>query len=569
MRFRSIVRVVVLAAVVVLHPRWAGAQSSGACCLPDGSCVFVSMQQCSTLTGGVFVGNVPCSAVTCPRPTGACCYSNRPCEVLTQSDCTAGGGNFRGLNTVCFANTCPIGACCNSIDGACVLRTSFDCGNLGSQFIYKGDGSSCGPNPCDPTGACCLSDFTCIVRTSLGCSLANGVYKGNGTVCSATICRPSGACCTGLGSCAVTLDNQCTTGQFFAGGVCSPSPCVISGACCRASGACTIVSQGQSFQCERGFFPLQACDPCPPLPVGSCCTGGVACQVLSAFACGSGVWTSGGVCTPSPCVVALGVCCGFDGTCVAAPAGCGVDCATACAAQGRVFNGPNRACTSCGFTAFAPSGSGQGSLLGLPSGPSSPGRLALSVRADGALVADGSTGGGVIPGGPVGSASASSRYELQPRRLSFSGSVDVTLGAGNGPDQGAEVVSQVQATFVVDVDCTVSETAGSGGTGVGITGVPKWIGQKVLAGTYPVEVLAQIRRVGSQGAGTSGGSRSLTQVLTPSPCRPDIDGVAGLSPADLFLFLSEYFAGRGDFNRDGVRNPTDIFAYLSAYFARC
>lgn len=182
------------------------------------------------------------------------------------------------------------------------------------------------------------------------------------------------------------------------------------------------------------------------------------------------------------------------------------------------------------------------------------------------LLLDGSTGGGVIP---IGTGSATASASIGPRRVTLQTQGAVTINPGGASGAGFEVVVSVNGTFVLDVDCTVQETTGGSGPGAFVSGVPAWIGRKALAGTYPLQALTQIRRVGSDGSGTTSGSRSITQIFTPSPCRPDIDGTPGLTPADVFLFLSEYFVGRGDFNRDGTRNPTDIFDYLSAYFARC
>lgn len=43
-------------------------QMEGACCLPDGSCIFVTREDCEA-AGGVYQGdNVPCDQVQCPPP---------------------------------------------------------------------------------------------------------------------------------------------------------------------------------------------------------------------------------------------------------------------------------------------------------------------------------------------------------------------------------------------------------------------------------------------------------------------------------------------------------------------
>lgn len=54
-------------------------------------------------------------------------------------------------------------------------------------------------------------------------------------------------------------------------------------------------------------------------------------------------------------------------------------------------------------------------------------------------------------------------------------------------------------------------------------------------------------------------------------CRADFDRSGELDVADIFAFLSAWFAGgiTADFNEDNQRDVTDIFAMLSAWFAGC
>jgi hypothetical protein len=54
-------------------------------------------------------------------------------------------------------------------------------------------------------------------------------------------------------------------------------------------------------------------------------------------------------------------------------------------------------------------------------------------------------------------------------------------------------------------------------------------------------------------------------------CRPDFNSDAVLAPADIFAFLTAFFAGdpRTDFDNNGIRQPADIFAFLTLYFAGC
>ncbi|MBY0262250.1 MAG: lamin tail domain-containing protein, partial [Phycisphaerales bacterium] len=55
------------------------------------------------------------------------------------------------------------------------------------------------------------------------------------------------------------------------------------------------------------------------------------------------------------------------------------------------------------------------------------------------------------------------------------------------------------------------------------------------------------------------------------PCRADFDNSGTRDVADIFAFLSAWFAGtpNADFNNSGVRDVADIFAFLSAWFAGC
>ncbi|MBY0260900.1 MAG: hypothetical protein K2Q20_01050, partial [Phycisphaerales bacterium] len=60
--------------------------------------------------------------------------------------------------------------------------------------------------------------------------------------------------------------------------------------------------------------------------------------------------------------------------------------------------------------------------------------------------------------------------------------------------------------------------------------------------------------------------------FAPGGCCPaDFDSSGVRDVADIFAFLSAWFAGdlRADFDRSGTRDVGDIFAFLSAWFAGC
>ena len=57
----------------------------------------------------------------------------------------------------------------------------------------------------------------------------------------------------------------------------------------------------------------------------------------------------------------------------------------------------------------------------------------------------------------------------------------------------------------------------------------------------------------------------------PGACRPDFDGNGTLNAADIFAFLSAWFAGNAaaDFDLSGSLAVADIFAFVSAWFVGC
>jgi hypothetical protein len=83
------------------------AGTTGACCLPNGSCIQVSSAACSG-SGGSYQGDgTLCGSVQCPQPpTGACCLLTGICTQMTQAACRAANGVFGGNNSAC-GSICP------------------------------------------------------------------------------------------------------------------------------------------------------------------------------------------------------------------------------------------------------------------------------------------------------------------------------------------------------------------------------------------------------------------------------------------------------------------------------
>ena len=78
---------------------------TGACCLPDGSCMEAGIVEC-TDAGGMYIADATmCIDVTCPLP-GACCLGEADCQELLPAACGSLGGVYRGPGTLCASEDC-------------------------------------------------------------------------------------------------------------------------------------------------------------------------------------------------------------------------------------------------------------------------------------------------------------------------------------------------------------------------------------------------------------------------------------------------------------------------------
>lgn len=75
---------------------------TGACCLPDGSCVDDTSPDDCAMMGGTYQGvDTVCATTDCPDPTGACCFPTGFCLELTEAECLGVGATWNGALTVC------------------------------------------------------------------------------------------------------------------------------------------------------------------------------------------------------------------------------------------------------------------------------------------------------------------------------------------------------------------------------------------------------------------------------------------------------------------------------------
>ncbi len=264
--------------------------ASGACCLPNGTCVVLDQCDCDMQGGGFAGPGTSCVGFNCqPVVFGACC-TNTGCTTTIQSICNAIPGTFL-TGQSCPVAICPPGqrpCCCGS---ACYLADFTFCQHQGGTPIAA---SSCTPNPCP--GACCDAAGNCTLVA--GPAVCQGTYLGNGAACNPNPCP--GACCDAAGNCTTSTFTACT-GTFFPGGTCNPNQCPPKVCCDPATGNCQVVQP-----CPAGW--TQAIGPCTatlcPVPQFN----GVCCDVLGncipwvlGTPCNGQIITSTTSCNPNPC----------------------------------------------------------------------------------------------------------------------------------------------------------------------------------------------------------------------------------------------------------------------------
>lgn len=122
--------------------------------------------------------------------TGACCLPDGSCIVVTGTRCQTRGGTYQGDGIACDGADCAVlGACCIPF-GICEVATIQVCfGDLGG--VIWAPGQNCGTFNCPPLGACCKPDGTCQVAAQSSCEITfGGSYQGDGVECQEARCAP-------------------------------------------------------------------------------------------------------------------------------------------------------------------------------------------------------------------------------------------------------------------------------------------------------------------------------------------------------------------------------------------
>ena len=143
---------------------------SGACCLPDGSCLESDSLHCDSIGGSWQGAGTDCDPNPCPQPQGACCMPDGTCFETVESQCASSGGTWMGAGVSCTPNPCPqasdSGACC-LLSGGCVYTTLEDCRDMCGKWL--GYGVPCLTTNCpDPDTISGLVVYVNVAQTPLG-----------------------------------------------------------------------------------------------------------------------------------------------------------------------------------------------------------------------------------------------------------------------------------------------------------------------------------------------------------------------------------------------------------------
>jgi len=101
---RTITAIGFLASVFATTPSRGQPAPTGACCLDSGGCLENLVSFKCTSAGGVFAGaDTVCASLVC---TGACCLPEKSCIQTGSGPCGQAGGQFQGRGSVC-EDDCP------------------------------------------------------------------------------------------------------------------------------------------------------------------------------------------------------------------------------------------------------------------------------------------------------------------------------------------------------------------------------------------------------------------------------------------------------------------------------
>lgn len=148
------------------------------------------------------------------------------------------------------------------------------------------------------------------------------------------------------------------------------------------------------------------------------------------------------------------------------------------------------------------------------------------------------------------------RIEASPGGISDPISITVTNG---GP---------LPTTITVTVEGVLAWSSGKAQTAEltpgGSTMLTMYIRAPGLAGPATDSIVVRAR---SDGDNNLTGEAAV--VGARRACIADWDGLGGLTPQDVVMFLGDVFRRTADFDGDGATTASDLYGFLAAYFDGC
>lgn len=178
-----------------------------------------------------FQGNEPPFLPGCPDQLGPCCV-NGACTMRTAFECFGLGGIWGGCCKTCADVNCAqpplIRACCRK-GLPCFETTHEACDQIGGDWFST---LHCTDNPCPipPDGACCLG-LICQIMGEAACAANGGNWRGAGTLCTPSLCACRGACCIphthNMWDCQDSTESECVGIWHGCGTLCEGTDCTI------------------------------------------------------------------------------------------------------------------------------------------------------------------------------------------------------------------------------------------------------------------------------------------------------------------------------------------------------
>jgi hypothetical protein len=261
---------------------------AGACCNIDASCTVVLAAADCPAPGSFGGVNSSCAAASVQCPPGACCFPfSGTCNVSSQSFCTSVGGTWNGADTTCATPACITGTPLNDdCLGALTITAPTYTSNVGTEGASnEGTNGTC--NAAGTTGA---NNSIWYKFTAPAAGVLNVQDQNYGTY-TVTGADPDELLVVYTGTCAGLTQIGCFTDAPFNVDV------------NITAGTTVFVMLGQYGTISGGGWNTLTTSWAVN---GTCCVG-TFCTISIQTDC-TGLWTTGGTCTPNPCTPA-GVCC--------------------------------------------------------------------------------------------------------------------------------------------------------------------------------------------------------------------------------------------------------------------